>query len=49
MYLKIRNVFGEESNYLSSNTSLTSQIAMSGYSETGEIVNIVIYDIGKDY
>ena len=49
MYLKIRNVFGEESNYLSSNTSLTSQIAMSDYSETGEIVNIVIYDIGKDY
>lgn len=49
MYLKIRNVFGVESNYLSSNTSLTSQIAMSGYSETGEIVNIVIYDIGKDY
>lgn len=49
MYLKICNVFGEESNYLSSNTSLTSQIAMSDYSETGEIVNIVIYDIGKDY
>ncbi|MBQ4377707.1 MAG: hypothetical protein II821_00710 [Treponema sp.] len=49
MYLKIRNVFGEESNYLSSNTSLSSQIAMSDYSETGEIVNIVIYDIGKDY
>lgn len=49
MYLKIRNVFGEESNYLSSNTSLSSQISMNNYSETGTMVNIVIYDIGKDY
>ena len=49
MYDKIRAVFGEESNNLSTNTSFSSQVAMSDYSETGELVNIVVYDIGKDY
>lgn len=49
MYEKIRAVFGEESDELSANTSLSSKVAMADYSETGEIVNIVIYDIGKDY
>ncbi|MBR1537199.1 MAG: hypothetical protein IJ630_09695 [Treponema sp.] len=49
MYLKIRNVFGEESDNLSTNTSLTSLVSMENYSDTGTIVNIVIYDIGKDY
>ncbi|WP_407425417.1 hypothetical protein [Treponema sp.] len=49
MYDKIRNVFGEESNCLAADTSLDFQIEMNSYSETGEMVNIIIYDIGKDY
>ena len=49
MYDKIRNVFGEESDNLAANTSLSSTLPMENYSETGTIVNIVIYDIGKDF
>ncbi len=49
MYEKIRNVFGEESDELAANSSMSSKISMNDYSETGTIVNIVIYDIGKDY
>ncbi|WP_296328284.1 hypothetical protein [uncultured Treponema sp.] len=49
MYDKIRNVFGKESDNLSTNTSLSSQVSMENYSETGTKVNIVIYDIGKDF
>ncbi len=43
-----RGVFGSESDdlYTSSGTKVGS---MSSYSETGNLVNIIIYDIGNDY
>ena len=49
MYKKIRAVFGSESDRLSANTSISSTVSMENYSETGTMVNIVVYDIGKDY
>ena len=49
MYNKIRAVFGSESDNLATNTSISSTVAMENYSETGSMVNIVVYDIGKDY
>lgn len=53
IYPIIRNVFGDESDYLvnydTSITSYDASLAMSSYSDTGTKVNIVIYDIGDDY
>ncbi len=52
IYPAIRNVFGEESDYLinydTSITSYDASLAMESYSDTGTMVNIVIYDIGAD-
>lgn len=52
IYPMIRNVFGEESDYLinysTSTTSYDASLAMTSYSDTGTMVNIVIYDIGAD-
>lgn len=52
IYPAIRNVFGDESDYLinydTSITSYDASLAMESYSDTGTMVNIVIYDIGAD-
>lgn len=52
IYPAIRKVFGEESDYLinydTSVTSYDASLAMESYSDTGTMVNIVIYDIGAD-
>lgn len=52
IYPAIRNVFGNESDYLinydTSITSYDASLSMENYSDTGTMVNIVIYDIGAD-
>ena len=48
IYPMVRNVFGEESDYLLSSSGSASY-AMSSYSATGDKVNIVLYDIANDY
>ena len=53
IYPAIRNVFGEESDYLinyetSTQSKLDASLSMENYSATGTMVNIVIYDIGAD-
>lgn len=52
IYPAIRNVFGSESdcliNYDTSITSYDASLSMESYSDTGTMVNIVIYDIGAD-
>ena len=50
LYSKIRNVFGNESDLIS-HISGTTEILddISNVSDTGEMVNIVVYDIGGDY
>ncbi len=55
-YPIVRNVFGNESDnivysYSSEKTLKAASAAypMSSYSDTGKIVNIVLYDIGADY
>ncbi len=47
IYPYITNVFGSESDILV--TTSGSFIDMKTYSDTGEIINIVLYDIGVDY
>lgn len=47
IYPYITNVFGSESDSLV--TTSESFIDMSKYSDTGKIINIVLYDIGVDY
>ncbi len=56
LYPLVRNVFGEESDniiYTYSNAgtlkAASSNYPMSSYSDTGTIINIVVYDIGNDY
>lgn len=46
VYPLVRNVFGEECDYLLSSVAC---LEMSSYSSTGTKVNIVLYDIGADY
>ena len=48
VYPMVRNVFGQESDYLLSSSGSASY-AMASYSPTGEKVNIVLYDIANDY
>lgn len=53
IYPAIRNVFGEESDNLinyetSTQSKLDASLSMESYSDTGTMVNIVIYDIGAD-
>lgn len=48
IYPMVRNVLGEESDYLLSSSGSASY-AMSSYSATGDKVNIVLYDIANDY
>ena len=47
IYPYITNVFGSESDKLV--TTSGSFIDMETYSDTGDIINIVLYDIGVDY
>ena len=47
IYPYITNVFGSESHQLV--TTSQSLIDMETYSDTGTIINIVLYDIGVDY
>jgi hypothetical protein len=47
IYPYITNVFGSESDQLV--TTSGSLIKMETYSDTGNIINIVLYDIGVDY
>ncbi len=47
IYPYITNVFGSESDKLV--TTSQSLINMETYSDTGNIINIVLYDIGVDY
>lgn len=45
-----REIFGEESDYLiTSAGEIDNRASMEYISETGNFVNIVVYDIGKDY
>lgn len=48
IYPMITNVFGEESDNLLYSSGGTA-LSMDSYSDTGTMVNIVIYDIGADY
>ncbi len=47
MYPLIRNVFGEESDYMVNSSS--QGVPITEVSDTGETVNIVLYDIEGDY
>ena len=50
LYSKIRNVFGNESDLISRISGTTEILDdISNVSDTGEMVNIVVYDIGGDY
>lgn len=50
MSSKIRNVFGNESDLISRISGTTEILDdISNVSDTGEMVNIVVYDIGGDY
>ena len=46
LYNVERNIFGKESEYIYSNSSKT---AITSASDTGSMVNIVLYDIAADY
>ena len=46
LYPMVRTVFGDESDELIYGNALSD---MSSYSDTGTMVNIVVYDIGADY
>lgn len=53
-YQIVRHVFGNESDeliysYASASSLKEAAVDMSKYSDTGTIVNIVVYDIGNDY
>ena len=52
IYPMVRTVFGNESDdlvYTTDGNSVQNYRAMSSYSDTSTMVNIVIYDIGNDY
>lgn len=46
IYPMVRKVFGNESDEIIGSNSISN---MSNYSDTGIMVNIVVYDIGNDY
>lgn len=48
-YAHERSIFGEEFEYLIDSNGYALSSAMDYYSPTGNLVNIVIYDIGNDY
>lgn len=49
IYPYITNVFGSESDKLVTTSGTQTLINMETYSDTGTIINIVLYDIGVDY
>lgn len=49
IYPYITKVFGSESDQLVTTSGTQTLINMETYSDTGNIINIVLYDIGVDY
>lgn len=51
IYPMVQKVFGNESDEIIKASTLRSEIleSMPNYSDTGTMVNIVVYDIGNDY
>lgn len=48
-YAHERSIFGEEFEYLIDSNDYALSSTMDYYSSTGNLINIVIYDIGNDY